>query len=298
MSFLKISDPAKRDFLVEQLVKSKKNIQQNDLTEKVGDIRLQRDLTKLYKPITESTKGLKGELSGIKESSSQSAKALKALPGAMSEAMKSIEFPQYPAIEVFEDAKEVSTLELGEIATEYLKNYTSNEKKVDKIFGIYSKDGDFYIGDQPITIQGDDVTVGDKTYPRTPGLWELITMAKPDNTIFDSEDIENYAEILQKTNAISQPLNPNKPKSSRSEKYKDIIKPIWDRTSHQAKTGKGVPVIVIPQDPNALIEMLQLRMASFSAGNTGVRNEIIAICDELLRQGVISSNEYKKLIIL
>src|SRR6218665_1405551 len=39
------------------------------------------------------------------------------------------------------------------------------------------------------------------------------------------------------------------------------------------KVGKGV-AIVIPQDPNALVEMLSLRMASFAAGNTGVRNEI------------------------
>ena len=295
MSFLKITDPAKRDFLVAQLIKSKKNIQQNDLTERVGDISLQRELTKLYKPITENQKELKGELSAIKESSVQATQAMQALPGAL----QAIRLPQYPSIDVYEDAKdETFRFELGKIATEYLQHYTSDKKSTDTTFGIYSKDGQFYIGDQPITIESNDISVGDTTYLGTPGLWELLTMARPDDNIYNSVDLDNYAEILQKTNAMCHPGNPNKPKSSRSQKYNEIIKPIWDRTPHPTKTGKGIKTIIIPQDPNALIEMLQLRTASFNAGNTGVRNEIIAICDELLRQKVISSDQYKKLIIL
>ena len=43
--------------------------------------------------------------------------------------------------------------------------------------------------------------------------------------------------------------------------------------------GKGV--IVIPSDPNALFERLDLLLASKEAGNTGVENEAVAICDEL-----------------
>jgi hypothetical protein len=53
---------------------------------------------------------------------------------------------------------------------------------------------------------------------------------------------------------------------------------------------------VLPQDPNALVEMLELRLASAEAGNTGVRNEIVSICDELLRQGQIDRDGYKKLL--
>ena len=40
----------------------------------------------------------------------------------------------------------------------------------------------------------------------------------------------------------------------------------------------------LPSDPNALCERLELLMASKQAGNTGFRNEIVSICDELLRQ--------------
>src|SRR6218665_3457652 len=54
-------------------------------------------------------------------------------------------------------------------------------------FGINSKNGVFYIGNSPISIQSNDVTVGDKTYAGTPGLWELLTMANPNETIYDSD---------------------------------------------------------------------------------------------------------------
>ena len=89
---------------------------------------------------------------------------------------------------------------------------------------------------------------------------------------------------------MKQLKNPNRPKSSSGDKYNNIIKPIWN-----AKIGKGV--VVIPQDPNALVEMLSLRMASFQAGNTGVRNEIVGICDELLRQKAMDSEQYKNLML-
>jgi len=38
-------------------------------------------------------------------------------------------------------------------------------------------------------------------------------------------------------------------------------------------------------------------MASKQAGNTGVQNEIVSICDELLRQQILSRDAYKNLIL-
>lgn len=293
MSFLKITDPAKRHFIVEEYNKRKKNIQKNFLSERLGDIGLQQDLTKLYKPIVDSQSTISKEqnalLSTIKDNSAATSLALKSLP----ESLKAIQFPQYPSIEAYDDpVEDIKTLELGDIAVKYLKQYASDKRLVDTTFGIKSKDGQFYIGNSPISIQGDDVTVGNKTYQGTPGLWELLTMANPNSSIFDGHDHAVYAEILTKTNAMSQPRNPSKPKSSRSQKYREIIKPIWDE--YRKYKGSGV---ILPSDPNELVKQLELRMYSFKAGNTGVRNEIVAIGDELLRQGVINKDEYKKLNI-
>ena len=36
-------------------------------------------------------------------------------------------------------------------------------------------------------------------------------------------------------------------------------------------------------------------LASQEAGHTGVGNELVSICDELKRQGVLDTNTYKKL---
>ena len=59
------------------------------------------------------------------------------------------------------------------------------------------------------------------------------------------------------------------------------------------ETGSGLKIL--PSDPNALIDRFDLLFSSKKAGHTGVRNEIVSILDELKRQGVIKTNEYKKL---
>ena len=66
-----------------------------------------------------------------------------------------------------------------------------------------------------------------------------------------------------------------KPKANKSWKWKQILKPIWDEKD--LYTGNGlipsVPVITLPFDPIALVQRLDILMASKAAGNTGVRNE-------------------------
>ncbi len=44
-----------------------------------------------------------------------------------------------------------------------------------------------------------------------------------------------------------------------------------------------------------LFDRLDLLLASKAAGNTGVRNELVAICDLLLKQKAISMEQYKNL---
>src|SRR5688572_13595311 len=300
MSFLKITDPAKRDLIVAEFLKTKKNIQQNFLNEKLGDIGLQQELTKFYKPIVDSQSAISKEqnalLSTIKENSAATSNALQALPTSISSSIKAIQASQQPAIEAFEDPTEAAKpYQLGGLATKYFLQYVSKEKLADTAFGIHSKDGVLHIGNSPISVEGDDITVGNKTFKGTPGLWELMTRKKPDKTKIKQNDRDDYDEILVSSGALYTEKNPNKPKSSKSSKYNDFIKPIISRLKGRPTTGEGV--VVIPQDHNALVEMLSLRIASFRAGNTGVRNEIVGICEELLRQGVIDATSYKNLML-
>ena len=54
MSFLKISDPVKRYLIVKEFLELKKNIWDDMLSERTGEQELQTDLSKFFKPITET----------------------------------------------------------------------------------------------------------------------------------------------------------------------------------------------------------------------------------------------------
>ena len=62
MSFLKISDPVKRDLIVKEYLETKKNTRDNLLSERTVEQQLQTDLSKFYKPITETQKATVREI--------------------------------------------------------------------------------------------------------------------------------------------------------------------------------------------------------------------------------------------
>ena len=135
--------------------------------------------------------------------------------------------------------------------------------------------------------------VDDEGYEGMPGLWELIVSKNPDDNIYTYDDYDNYARLMLKTNTLHRDNNPdsNYPKSSKGQKWKRILKTIWDNR----KRYEGSGGVVVPSDPNALLERLNLLPASKKAGHTGVENELVSICDELKRQGVLDLRSYKKL---
>src|SRR6218665_2264318 len=194
MSFLKITHPGKRDFFFQEFQKTKRRIKENFLSEKLGNQGQQREFIKEFKPFLEAQSKISTELGAIKNSSTATATALKALPASIS-SLKSVQFPQFSSIEAYEDpVSDIRTLvEFGDLATKYLLEYASSTKLTDKVFGIRAAGKKFCVREKLIYIEEDNITVRDKTYKGTPGLWELLTMAKPDETIYDSNDHADYA---------------------------------------------------------------------------------------------------------
>ena len=88
-------------------------------------------------------------------------------------------------------------------------------------------------------------------------------------------------------------------KPTKAGNGKHILKPIWDEEN--LYTGNGlkpsVPALILPCDPIALVERLDILMASKTAGNTGVRNELVSICDELLSQNFVDKRKYKIIML-
>lgn len=302
MSFLKITDPAKRDLIVQEYLKTKDNVRKNYITERTGELGAQRELAKFFKPVIETQKTVAKDLSKdlSKDLATQVTQPLMSSLLPITEGVrKAVELAKYPSIKAEEgDVSDTSVLYLGETASHYLRQF-ANKEGVDKTFGLYDKDGVFYIGDSPVEIVDDNITIKGKEYEGTSGLWELLIMKRPNNTIYTPDDLANYAKILHDTNAMKHNHNPKsmKPKSSKGQKYKEIIRPIWDDIYSEYGVKTTVKTTVIPSDPSALIERLDLLLASKRAGNTGVRNELVSICDELRRQNVIEKDIYKNLML-
>ena len=306
MSFLKISDPLKRDSIVKEYLELKKKIRDNFLSERIGEQQLQTDLSKFYKPITETQKATTREIT----------EGLKPIREGIEKLPEAIVFPTTQPLgeasgeeKLFEEEKEekekqVSSPEtLGKIAYNYLHGGESYPRDI--TFGIHlGEDGHYHMGAQKdadgiyklnkkiLTIAYNNIYVDGEKFTGTPGLWELIMEDKPNKKNYTEEDENNYGNLLLKTNALNQDFNPKntQPRSSRGYKWQNILSTVW-----ATKGYKGKGVVVIPSDPNALLERLDLLLASKEAGHTGVRNELVSICDELKRQSVLDTKVYKKL---
>ena len=88
-------------------------------------------------------------------------------------------------------------------------------------------------------------------------------------------------------------------KANKSWKWNHTLKPILDEKD--LYTGNGltpsVPTIILRCEPIALAERLDILMASKAAGNTGVRNESVSVCDELLRRNLIDKHTYEIIML-
>ena len=218
MSFIKIKDPRKREELIKDLIETRKRIKDNFIAKKVGEIEYQTGLTKLFKPVTETQKATAKEITEAQKATAEKITS-ELLP--IKESLEKI--PAFPAVEMTKEEK----TELGPIAKNALIGLAS-KGGIDKSFGLNVKKNRFHIGDKPIIIKGDNIKIEDDEYRGTPGLWELIMSEQPQN--FTEEDFVNYGNLLIQTNTIYHNNNPNqnKPKSSKSYKWKNIIKPIWE----------------------------------------------------------------------
>ena len=312
MSFIKVKDPRKREELVRDFIETRKRIKDNFIARKVGEAEYQTGLTKLFKPVTETQKATAKEITEAQKATAEKiTKELLPIREGLEKLPVAISFPQYQAIEKYKKEKN--------LGAEVIKalNYIKPEEKT--TFGMYFKDGDFRIGDKKVDIIGNNIIIDDKEYLGTPGLWELIMKDEPKEGVYTNEDYLDYGKILIKTNAIYKGNNPNQnyPKSNKGYKWKKLISPIWENIKKQkdetetedeeegnaynlfdddpqpGTSGSGLKIL--PSDPNALIDRFDLLFSSKKAGHTGVKNEIVAILDELKRQGVLKTNEYKKL---
>ena len=318
MSFIKVKDPRKREELIRDFIETRKRIKDNFIAKKVGEAEYQTGLTKLFKPVTETQKATAKEITEAQKTAAEKItqellpikEGIEKLTGAISEG--------FPALGMTEE----ELIKIGPIARKYIQ---SNLGRATTKAGLYSEDDNLKIGYRPVKIENDDIIINDERFKGTVGLWELITSKDiPEKTKYGAEDLAGYITIMHITKAT---YDKNNKRVGGNDKMNKLIKPLVktleeDKSGNKLITeinkhfgfeeeyeeeyeeeeeytlsptkGTGLPKI-LPSDPNALIDRFDLLFSSKKAGHTGVRNEIVSILDELKRQGVLKTNEYKKL---
>ena len=230
MSFLKITDQTKGDRIVKEYLELKKNIRDNLLAERTGEQQLQTELTKFYRPITESQKATAKE---ITESQKATAREITEGLRPIREGIENL--PQVMLPKEEEEEKDEPDEEEDELIGPIAKNFL-NKPNTDKTFGVRKEGKHHYIGNKHVIItEYDDIIIkesGERFYG-TAGLWGLITSKEPDKELidWDKNDIEDYERLMIKTNALHRGNNPKNPypKSSNSKKWLGLLSPIWNK---------------------------------------------------------------------
>ena len=321
MSFIKITDPRKREELIRDFIETRKRIKDNFIARKVGEIEYQTGFTNLFKPVTETQKATAKEITDAQKATAEKiTQELLPIKESIEKLPEAISFPTFPALELTEE----ELIKIGPIARKYIQ---SNLGRTTTRAGIYSEDDNLKIGYRPVKIENDDIIIDDERFKGTPGLWELITSNNiPEKEKYKAEDLANYITIMNITKATYD--KNNKRIGGKINKMNNLIKPLVialekgggdklikeinkhfgfeEETDEEEEyeeyeeeytlsPTKGTGLKILPSDPNALIDRFDLLFSSKTAGHTGVRNEIVSILDELKRQGVLKTNEYKKL---
>ncbi|KYN20086.1 hypothetical protein ALC57_07566, partial [Trachymyrmex cornetzi] len=179
--------------------------------------------------------------------------------------------------------------------------------EIDLVYGVYFNENGTMLGNKNFDIDSDDTIICNHgmRYKGTPGLYELIFKKIPNDTIYTENDRQTYKHILLSTNAHKRHHNAGMPiKSNKGHKYKYIIAPlVGAHRTGSTSIGSGIKrKMNIPSaarltnneinyvhwnDPNELVDRLQLLDASRRAGNNAHDNEILSIIEELREAGFI-----------
>jgi len=273
MSYVKIDNPMKRDKTVQDYISRKNKIKENFKRERAHKLNTAIAQEKFFEPVTASQALTTEALKQLQDSVVQN----QILPS-----------PQ-PAI-----TDGIINLD------KFTQNALAGLKPA--AYNVRWEGDKYYIGTKPIYFNDGKVLFDGIEYPATRGLLNLLMRKIP--TDYDDNDIENYGSILDNGGAIYQ--SKNTPIDKNSIKWNKIVRPIWERLHpkraksadyKKAKRQAGNGVIFLSSDPDALVERLRLMLSSVRAGNTGiVRNESIAILDELLRMKHINATDYKTIL--
>ena len=285
MAFIDIKDPEKREEIVQDYIKNLKEIRERNENEKMRGITQRQDIAKVFQPVVQATE----------KSASQITSELKNM--------------RDEKIEKKEEPKPTNK------ALEYYLDQFS-KSKLDQYFGVYKENGVYMMGDQEISVDDKNniyINDGPDIFKGTKALWRLIMQKTPDT--YEPEDLEEYKRLVTKTNVIDMPhrtSSSDRPKTTAKWRFFKEIGLVPGENDDEnedddedededddeddfedAETKKeGSGISFLPGDIKGLIEKFRLLVAEHRAGNKSLKNQIVAILDQLLRLNYLNQEEY------
>ena len=188
MSFIKIKDPRRREELIKDFIETRKRIKDNFIAKKVGEIEYQTGLTKLFKLVTETQKATAKEITEAQKATAEKfTSELLPIKEGIEELPTKLFRKIFPSIEL----KASDIINLGPLAVNALLQ-AFTKKNIDLTFGLYAKNGNFYIGSKPVIKEDNDIKLDDIIFEGTPGFWELVTSKDPKPENYTEEDLDKY----------------------------------------------------------------------------------------------------------
>jgi len=335
MAFLSVDNPRERIRLVNKLDRLKKAIKRNNIEEDIGDASYADATEKLFSPVIKSQEKQIDVLNRQNENRlntliSVSNKNQRKLEESIGERLRSMGFGDLQSIEPPKTEPRLTpgvmlSSDVGPIATDLIPNEDVedwlglNIHKEGGKFAFKLGHNDVSIKNDVLHVLGEDGNVIYKTKLTNALLRLLLDKDMGKRVTREEREAaqDEYAKLAELTGFMfgegdlraEGGLSAGGKQQRRwmylKKRYAEVKKvgkatgfvrdhgPVF-RMAQQPTSevaGKGL----MPSNPTSLLSMLNLRLASYKAGNHALRNEIIDIADELRRQKRINDNQYKSI---
>jgi hypothetical protein len=244
--------------ILEELVRAKESIKRKYSTLKTGEANVQQLMAQTFKPIIDPLT----KISNTRDLYTNQGKKEDKAVGVDSEILN-IDEENYQ---------------------QELENWF-HSTDVDRTYGPKKLvNGDITLGDKEVKFTQRIILIDEAAYPLTSGLIQLLFLKTP--IVYTDNDLNVYKSILIQTSAHL--TTSGKIRNTNCKKYKNIISKLFPTGGGELSMKVQKNNLVYWDDPNELVDRLRLLLASKSAGNTGVSNEIISIFEELREVGLIN----------
>ena len=330
MTFFKVNDPKNRE-LIKEVIAKRSIIREADRRRKMGEAFEFEQLSQFFKPITKEAEKIE---KGVRGLPGEIAKILPQPINITRNITQQMQPP--PAYEPpFAGEAELPTVEeeerdLPPYITKYKGIYNIGEFPFDinhETKEIKDLQGEKILTDSPniyeiltnknTTINWDDLNEREKYV-----LGSIIVQSKSIYSNYNIKPKENsklknkqkqwrnlYSYIwFNRFSYMGDGDKMFEKEKTQAEKYlkhkdKRITQQTKEVIRQRLSKGKGLKgsglkknYVTLPSDPSELVDRLTLLSGSKDAGNTGVYNEMVSICDELLKRKIIGKGQYKQFL--